>query len=1185
MRKLALLLVGSAWVLAVPLRAPGAASGDSLVFRARIVVRLAPPLAEEAEAALDPSSGTVPRDGAPPGLAAFLDRRGVASLVPVHARRMAERKRRAASETVFVDGVRRRFAARTARWRGEARPPDLSRTFVVEREMPSRRELEALLKALALDPEVEHAEEDKVVRSGQAGDGVSRRPRIAAPAAAERTAGEGLTVAVVDTGIDPTHPDLAGSLWTNTGEVPGNGIDDDGNGYVDDTWGWNFVGKRYDRPQADDDPRDGNGHGTHVAGTVAGLRDGGADVAGAAPRAKVMAVRGLDDAGFGLDSLLAAAIVYAADNGADVINASWGGRGTSETVREAVDYAARLGVVLVAAAGNAGEDARGYYPVALDPVVAVAASDAKDAPAPFTNWGSRIDVAAPGVDILSARAAGTGLGPVVAHGYVRLSGTSMAAAHVSGLAALVLARHPEYSTEQVRQAIRVSAVRVGAAGFDDRGSGYGRVDAARAVGLGGALAARILEPPDGSAVTGLVVVRGLADGEGFARYELAYGEGERPAAWAPLAEGLEPAEDGPLGSFDAGTVPDGLYTLRLTVFDGAGRAYVDQRQVLVNYVGFETPAPPRSPASATALKPGDPVSLRGRATGPSFSRFRVEWAPGIHPASGWSARGIALEGDGLAPVERGQLATWDTAGFARAGYYTLRLLVDDAEFVSEARTLVYLEPDLLSGDWPRPLQPRPWPGVGVHAGAGTAGERLLALTGPIDRGTRLWRFSPDGSSVDALDDLDVSGYAALHTTATADLDGRPGDETLIAHPRFLRAVRPDGTSYTFPAPAGHTLVRAVPVVEDLDGTPGPEVLAVATAFRAGTGRLQAWTADGTPLAGRFPVPIPDRNLSLSNDGAQRLLVADLDGDGANEIVVADGPTATSFSLRLLAADGTREPWTDPIFDGDLDRLAAADLDGNGTLEVLVLAVRDGAPTLHVLEADGTPRPGWPVAFPVGTPGLAVADLDRDGRNEVVVAAGYELHVLDAEGGAFSPAWPRTGALYFGPPVAGDVDGDGRPEIVVPAIRAARAAAWPREASVPLWSGAGRVALPGLDVAAETRAQGAIGYYDCELVALRADGSLARSWRLLGTGGREIAGLPVPLVADVDGDGHTDVAVVQPVAEPGVLSLEEGLLTVLATGAAHDEVADDWPSVRHDRRNTSVLAPARPATGGVPPAAP
>jgi hypothetical protein len=476
--------------------------------------------------------------------------------------------------------------------------------------------------------------------------------------------------------------------------------------------------------------------------------------------------------------------------------------------------------------------------------------------------------------------------------------------------------------------------------------------------------------------------------------------------------------------------------------------------------------------------------------------------------------------------------------------------------------------------------------VGVHAAAGAAGEPVLAVTCPLGRGTRLWRFRADGSSFATSDAEDPEGHAALHAAPIAELDGLPGDETLIAHSRFLTAVRADGTSYTFPSPPGHGLVRSVPVIEDLDGAPGLEVLAVATSFRDGSGRLQAWKADGSPLGGGFPVPLADRNLSLSNDGAQRLLVADLDGDGATEIILADGPTATSFSLQRLATDGTRQPWADPVFDGDLAGLAAADLDGNGTLEVLALALRDGAPTLHVLEADGTPRAGWPVSFPVGAPGLAVADLDRDGRSEVVVPAAYELHVLDGDGEAFSPAWPRTGADYFGQPVIGDVDGDGWPEILVPAVRAALVSPWPLEAGTRPAATAGRIAIPGLDgdAAGGTRAGGAVEYDDYELVALRPDGSLSRSWRLVGSG-REATGLPVPLVADVDADGRADVAVVQPVAEPAAFAVADGLLTVLATGAEHDELAADWPSVRHDGRHTSVLAGRRTATQERPAARP
>ncbi|HEX9189647.1 MAG TPA: VCBS repeat-containing protein, partial [Vicinamibacteria bacterium] len=728
-------------------------------------------------------------------------------------------------------------------------------------------------------------------------------------------------------------------------------------------------------------------------------------------------------------------------------------------------------------------------------------------------------------------------------------------------------------------AIRVSAIDIGRPGPDEE-SGHGRVDAPRAVEVERALAARILDPPDGATVRGTVAVSGRAGGPGLARYELAIGAGESPVAWTTLAEASSPAAGGALGTLDASALPDGLYTLRLTATDGSGRAFDDRRQVVVDEVRFDAPPPPRSPAAATVVRPGAPVALEGRADGPSFLRYRLLWAPGLHPPSGWTEDGLALESDGLRPVDGGRLATWEPPAGARAGYYSFRLLVDnEAGFTSEARTALYLEPDLLAGHWPKPVRPGPWKGNGAHAVTGAAGEPLLALTSPLDAGgTRLWRFDAHGSPADVTDDAGALDLAALHPIATAPLDARPGDEVLVAHPRLLRAWSADGSSWTFPAPPGHGLVRAVPVIEDLDGAPGLEVLAVATSFREGTGRLQAWRADGTSVGGAFPVEVPDRNLGVSNEGRQRLLVADLDGDGGKEIVLADGPAEDAFSLRLLGPDGTRRPWADPVFDGFPAALAAADLDGDSAPEVVVLAVRDLAPVLHVLDALGFEKPGWPVALGAGAPALALADLDRDGRAEVVVSAGYELHVLDATGRAFSGAWPRTGAAYFGPPVVGDVDGDGRPEIVVAALRAARIAAppWPREAGARVGPAAAWVP-PGLapEGGGEPPAR-SVGYHDYELLAFRADGSLARSWRLHGAGGRETTGLPVPLLADVDGDSRTDVAVVQPLAEPGASEADEALLTVFATGAPHDEAAPDWPAVRRDGRNSSVLPVVRPS---------
>lgn len=214
--------------------------------------------------------------------------------------------------------------------------------------------------------------------------------------------GSDVVVAVSDTGVDFSHPDLAGQQWVNSDEIPGNGIDDDGNGKIDDMNGWDFL--RSDATVFD--AADGDKHGTHVAATIAAASDNGQGGAGTAPSAKIMAVKFLGRHG-GSDTAGAASIVYAVNEGADVINASWGG-GYSAVISDAITYAAQRGVLVVCAAGNAGRDNDVYpsYP-ASDPatnVVSVAALTATDGLASFSNRGATsVDLGAPGAGILSAQ--------------------------------------------------------------------------------------------------------------------------------------------------------------------------------------------------------------------------------------------------------------------------------------------------------------------------------------------------------------------------------------------------------------------------------------------------------------------------------------------------------------------------------------------------------------------------------------------------------------------------------------------------------------------------------------------------------------------------------------------------------------------------------------------------------------
>ena len=275
-------------------------------------------------------------------------------------------------------------------------------------------------------------------------------------------------VAVLDTGLDTDHPDLNANIWRNRDETPGNGRDDDRNGYVDDYFGVDLVSGR---GSAEDD----NGHGTHVSGIVAARGDNGAGVAGVCWSAAVMPVKFMTAAGEGLTSTVVEGIEYAVENGAKVVNASFVSSSRSRALVAEIGRAARANVLIVAAAGNDGRDidARPRYPASYRSpnLLVVAASTSADTLASFSNHGAEsVDVAAPGDGVVSTNLGG---------GYRLMSGTSMATPMVAGLAAMLRARRPGASYSRIRSAIRRSVDRLPA--FSGATSSGGRVNLARAL--------------------------------------------------------------------------------------------------------------------------------------------------------------------------------------------------------------------------------------------------------------------------------------------------------------------------------------------------------------------------------------------------------------------------------------------------------------------------------------------------------------------------------------------------------------------------------------------------------------------------------------------------------------------------------------------------------------------------------
>jgi subtilisin family serine protease len=257
--------------------------------------------------------------------------------------------------------------------------------------------------------------------------------------------GKGITVAVLDTGIDYNHVDLKANIWTNTKEIAGNGKDDDGNGYVDDVYGWNFAGNN-------NNTLDKQSHGTHVAGTIAGVKNS-FGVTGIAYDAKLMAVKVLGDDGSGYASGIADGIYYAVKNGANVINLSLGANNPTTILMSALEYASSRGVVVVMAAGNEGTALPGYPARYADKWgLAVGAVDNQNNIANFSNRAGinlLAYVTAPGVNVYSTVPGGN---------YKYYNGTSMATPHVAGVVALMLSANPKLTDAQVRQIVTQTAV-------------------------------------------------------------------------------------------------------------------------------------------------------------------------------------------------------------------------------------------------------------------------------------------------------------------------------------------------------------------------------------------------------------------------------------------------------------------------------------------------------------------------------------------------------------------------------------------------------------------------------------------------------------------------------------------------------------------------------------------------------
>ena len=388
-------------------------------------------------------------------------------------------------------------------------------------------------------------------------------------------------VAVVDTGLDPTHPDIAGAIYANPKETPGNGKDDDKNGFVDDVFGWNFV-------DDSNNTWDNNGHGTFVAGIIAARTDDKIGIAGVNPWARILPVKVSEFDGMGENFNLAHGIHYAAKMGARVINVSIGGRKLTVPERYAIEFAEERGALVIVAAGNDGIDVSDYSPAGIPGAITVAATDRENKRGRFSNFGAAVDIAAPGVEVLSLRARQTDVmvqadkdyvpgSNIVGTGglYYHLSGTSFSAPFVAGVASLLFSINQDLTPAQVKRMILQSARDIEDPGFDWL-TGYGMLDAAAAIKADPAffVDARLTD-------VGLVERNGqsflqpvgTAVSDKFKRAWIEVGQGKSPKKWVKAsAEMNKGVTDGALAlvgvqHFTGG----GDWTLKLVVEHRDGR--------------------------------------------------------------------------------------------------------------------------------------------------------------------------------------------------------------------------------------------------------------------------------------------------------------------------------------------------------------------------------------------------------------------------------------------------------------------------------------------------------------------------------------------------------------------------------------------------------------------------------------
>lgn len=398
-----------------------------------------------------------------------------------------------------------------------------------------------------------------------------------------------IKLAIIDTGIDYNHPDLKNKIFLNQGEFGldplgrdkrFNGIDDDGNGFIDDYMGWDFTDRfgfpfdssAGDYTDWDNDPFDDQGHGTYISGIAAAQTNNISGIAGTAPDIKLLNIRAFDPNGYGEEDDVAAAILYAVLMNARVINMSFGDDSFSMVLRDVIRYAHSQNLVLIASAGNRGVSSP-HYPSGYSEVICVGNSTINDVVSPSSNWGSTIDLVAPGTNILTT---------AKNNSYTSINGTSASAPFVSAAACLILSRS-DFSNEEVKQILKSTTDDIGESGWDLK-SGAGRLNLFRALNV---LAPSIVKFDfpimDYSTFSDTLNIIATILSAYFQSFDLNLGVGFNPDNWTKLIDnGLNQFDKKQIYSLNLKNLKDSTYTLRIVVKQNNGRTLEERVHFHIN---------------------------------------------------------------------------------------------------------------------------------------------------------------------------------------------------------------------------------------------------------------------------------------------------------------------------------------------------------------------------------------------------------------------------------------------------------------------------------------------------------------------------------------------------------------------------------------------------------------------------